>query len=235
MYISNFSVARFFSTIHPRIKHPYILVSHEGWHSVPGNFAKYLDDPKLIAWFAKNIDRDHPKLFPLPIGIMNLPYIGGNTKHIVHAIKSAKPPKERPSDKLVYFNMIIRSNPKERGACSKALKDKPFTFNQERVPFGTYIRTMAQFKFAASPNGLGVDCHRTWEALLVGTIPIVTRSAICKMFEDLPVLIIDSWDQVTEEFLNEKFIEITSKSYNLEKIYANYWFDTIRAIQKKYR
>ena len=232
MYISNFRIDHFFSKIHPHIRAPYILISHEGWHSVPGAFGKYLDDPKLIAWFAKNVDRTHPKLFPLPIGIPNKQYIGGNLTIIQNTIRNAKPTTQRRNDKLIYLNLTIGSN---RQAAVKALKNKPFTFYQERVPFAQYMNQLSQFKFVASPNGLGVDCHRTWEAMLVGTIPIVTRSSICKMFDDLPVLIIDSWDQVTREFLEEKFEEITSKSYNLKKLYADYWFDQISQIQKKNR
>ena len=31
----------------------------------------------------------------------------------------------------------------------------------------------AHFAFVASPSGNGLDCHRTWEALLLRSIPIV--------------------------------------------------------------
>ncbi len=235
VYVDNFSIKNFFRNIHPRINAPYILISHNGWPSIPGTLAQYLDDPKLIAWFGKNIDRNHPKLHPLPIGLVGINQPEGNINIVKAAIADAPPSTSRSTEKLVYMNMTIRCNPKERGAALNALREKEFCQFSERKPFPQYIKELSQFRFVASPNGLGIDCHRTWEAMLVGTIPIVTRSSIVELFDDLPVLIIDNWSQVTREFLEQKFEEITSKSYNLKKLYADYWFEQIRKIQQKYR
>ena len=38
--------------------------------------------------------------------------------------------------------------------------------------------TTAQFAFVASPPGNGFDCHRTWEALILGCIVIVQNSSV---------------------------------------------------------
>ena len=233
VYADNISIDGFFANVHPRINAPYILISHGGWPSVPGKLENYLNDPKIIAWFGKNIDREHPKLHPLPIG--NKGSSHGDINIVRTAITNAPVTTSRRTDKLVYMNMTIGCNPKERGAALNALKDKEFCQFSERKPFAQYMKELSQFRFVASPNRLGTDCHRTWEAMLVGTIPIVTRSSIAKLFDDLPVLIIDDWNQVTREFLEQKFEEITSKSYNLKKLYADYWFDQIRKVQQKYR
>jgi hypothetical protein len=56
---------------------------------------------------------------------------------------------------------------------------------------------MAAHAFVASPHGNGLDCHRTWEALALGCIPIVKRSPIDKVFQGLPVWIVGSWKEVT--------------------------------------
>ena len=45
---------------------------------------------------------------------------------------------------------------------------------------------MAKAKFALSPGGTGPDTYRTWEALLVGTIPIVKTSQLDNLYSDLP-------------------------------------------------
>ncbi len=226
---------RFFRDTHPRINAPYILITHGGWPSIPGKLEHCLDDPKIIAWFGKNIDRNHPKLHPLPIGLANNNTPCGNTNVVKEAITSAPSPTARRTDKLVYMNMTIRCNPKERGAALNTLREKEFCQFSKRKPFPQYIKELSQFRFVVSPHGIGIDCHRTWEAMLVGTIPIVRRSSIVELFDDLPVLIIDSWDELTRELLEEKFEEITSKSYNLKKLYADYWFNQIRKVQQKYR
>ena len=245
IYIDNFHIQNFFSHTHPRLNAPYILISHGGWPSVPGNAcARYLDSPKLIAWFGKNIDRLHPKLHPLPIGIPT-PASGCGNINTVHSImKNAKDLSDRRTDKLIYINLTWGSNPKERLLCINTLKDKPFTYISgiyryatKIQPFAQYLKELSEFRFVASPNGLGVDCHRTWEAMLVGTIPIITRSFLTEtiLFDDLPVLIIDDWSQITKEFLDENFKKIMSRSYNLDKLQAQYWFNKIRAIQKLHR
>jgi hypothetical protein len=49
--------------------------------------------------------------------------------------------------------------------------------------------SVAHFRFVLSPPGKGQDTHRTWEALSVGSVPIVTaKSPINAVFSGLPVL-----------------------------------------------
>jgi hypothetical protein len=47
---------------------------------------------------------------------------------------------------------------------------------------------MCKYSFVLSPFGNGYDCHRTWEALLLGCIPIMKKSRIDSLFKYLPVL-----------------------------------------------
>ena len=46
-------------------------------------------------------------------------------------------------------------------------------------------------------------------------------------FYDLPILFVDDWDNLSEEYLNSKYDEIMSKEYNLEKLKINYWNNLI--------
>jgi hypothetical protein len=41
-----------------------------------------------------------------------------------------------------------------------------------------YIRALQTHKFCISPPGRGIDAHRTWESLMVGTIPICLSSSL---------------------------------------------------------
>ncbi len=40
-------------------------------------------------------------------------------------------------------------------------------------------------------TGFGEDCHRTWESILLGAIPIVRESLIRPLFEDAPVMVLE--------------------------------------------
>lgn len=83
-------------------------------------------------------------------------------------------------------------------------------------------------KFVFCPRGNGIDTHRLWETLYMGSIPIVRfEPQTHHLFTDLPILFIDDWSVITEEFLQEKYREITSKTWNMEKLKVGYWFDFI--------
>jgi hypothetical protein len=54
-------------------------------------------------------------------------------------------------------------------------------------------------KFVLSPPGNGPDCHRTWEAIYSGAIPIVKRDFWPFKTLSLPVLVVNDWNEVPEK------------------------------------
>jgi hypothetical protein len=85
--------------------------------------------------------------------------------------------------------------------------------------------------FWLSPRGNGRDCYRTWEALHFGRIPIVMSSELDSLFNRLPVLIIKSWDDITEDKLIKTFKDFSLKRrfgyFYFEKLQFSYWRDLI--------
>ena len=81
------------------------------------------------------------------------------------------------------------------------------------------MQELSEYKFAISPQGNGVDCHRTWECLYLGVIPIITKSLCMSFFEELPILFVDNYDCITEEYLLEEYKIVThQKIVDLESI-----------------
>jgi hypothetical protein len=62
----------------------------------------------------------------------------------------------------------------------------------------------------------------------MGSIPIVKYEKTHHLFEDLPILFIDDWNEVNEDFLNEKYEEIINKDWNIDKLKIGYWTDFIK-------
>jgi hypothetical protein len=62
----------------------------------------------------------------------------------------------------------------------------------------------------------------------MGSIPIVINTVALEEFKDLPILFIDNWEEINPEFLNEKYAEIMSKTWNMEKLKFSYWERVIR-------
>lgn len=86
---------------------------------------------------------------------------------------------------------------------------------------------MYSHKFVFSPRGNGIDTHRMWESLYLRSIPIVKKCLAMEQFYDLPILFVEDWDNITEDYLNNKYIEIMNKEYPLYKLNINYWLNYI--------
>lgn len=56
IFVKTEFLQEFFNTIHPQIANPYVLVTHNSDSSVPGKFAKMLDDPKILSWHGQNVE-----------------------------------------------------------------------------------------------------------------------------------------------------------------------------------
>ena len=91
-----------------------------------------------------------------------------------------------------------------------------------------YERNRA-YPFWLSPRGNGIDCHRTWEALYLDIIPVVWNSSLNVLYEHLPVLIINDYDELNETFLYRKLRDISMRKlsskneYRYEKLRHAYW------------
>ena len=88
------------------------------------------------------------------------------------------------------------------------------------------MNELSSHKFVLCPNGNGIDCFRTWEALTLGTIPIVERSYVSESFSDLPILIVDNMYGITKDFLDEQYELIMNRFPDwstIEKLKLSYW------------
>ena len=90
-----------------------------------------------------------------------------------------------------------------------------------------YFQNLQSHRFVISPVGAGLDSHATWEALLAGSVPILPHSPLDPMFEDLPVWLVNSWEEVTDESVAKKSKELRSRSYNWDKVFVQGWKDEI--------
>lgn len=224
----------FLEKIHPRIANPYILITHNDDTSIPGPLEKYLDDPKLLTWFAQNIDRDHPKLVGIPIGFSN-PVWGeiGNTQNYHAAMQNI--PSWDARENKAYMNFNITTNSQIRSPIWNFFINKSFIHAVSRTSHRQHLEDLKKFRFVISPPGNGVDCVRHWESLLMGAIPIIKHSALDPLFQYLPVILIHEWSQVTPEFLEEQYKLLKDKTFNRDKLLIDYWLNLIRETQKEFR
>ena len=122
-------------------------------------------------------------------------------------------------DELVYMNFNISTTP-IRMQIYEDLKDKQF-INKEMVGNGgnyeNYLINLKKHKFVVSPPGNGIDCHRNWEAIYLGCIPIVLNSHFARnVLENFSVFISNDLKNLNEKTLID-FDDRSSKKTNYEK------------------
>lgn len=261
-------VAAFEATILPCLTAPIVLVTGDADRAQVARHRHLLDHPMIGHWFAQNadLDADHPRLSPIPIGLDNPVYtkfekrlgflvdmLAGRARFDPHFSRNDTGDQRRfnaaaavargaigrkPLTVLCTFHKNHRIAPDisglpDRVAAAAALGGKPFShFVTHRIPQDECWRMHASFAFEASPQGNGMDCFRTWEALALGTVPIVRRSPLDRLYRahGLPVAIVEDWEEVTPARLAQWAEDLVpALEPALHKLSAGYWTGLIRA------
>lgn len=92
-----------------------------------------------------------------------------------------------------------------------------------------YYITLPLYKFVISPEGNGIDCHRHYESLLAGSIPIIeegNKELIIKKYgENMPILYTKDYSEITYEYLNDIYEQYLDKVYDFSKLFLSTWDD----------
>lgn len=177
-------IHEFFATHEP--ERPFVLFTGHSDLPVDRSHRRYVRRSALEAWFAVNPVIEHPKLRARPIGVVSPCWPNGDPE----LLRDARP-ASRSKRRLFHVAFTVESNPFERAYClaQTRLTLQPPVFGAE------YFHDLASSYFCISPKGAGIDCCRTWEALAVGTIPVVTRSVVTEQHRDFPLVVLDDWAQ----------------------------------------
>jgi len=231
-----------------RISHPFILITGCSDHSVPSSrvfsdglqdFDHLLHHPKIIHIFAQNCTIQHHKITLMPIGMdyhtlhyKSMPAWGPNASPIeqemllMYIRDNAAPMWER--DLQCYSNFHLAMRGQDRHDALANIPRNLVYYEPGPIDRLTTWKHQSQYAFVISPHGNGMDCHRTWEALALGCIPIVRTSPLDPLYENLPVLIVHQWSDVTEERLASTITSFMSRSFEMEKLTLSYWINLIR-------
>lgn len=225
-----YQLLREFRKLARKIKVPFIVISPnvEGYSDgpLPGPHEKLLRIPNLAAWFVPNIDcSPTERLIPIPLGISNTFWQRSDYKAI----------QKKERDTLCYVNFVVSTNQEKRLPCWEYFEKQNWAKKTSARAPQDFLDDLSRSVFVISPPGNGLDCHRTWEALYLKCYPVVLSSTLDPLYEGLPVVVVQSWDQVTEEFLQKKKAEFEAKEWAFERAYIPYWFQRVEALQNSIR
>lgn len=181
----------------------------------------------VFKWFTQNVNINHPKIESIPIGLENdrwFPHLKKKEK----MIDKLQQPKEYKN--LVYMNHNIDNNPPKRLKPYRLLENQSWVTSVHGVNgvgFDEYLENIYNHKFVICPDGNGIDTHRLWECLYMGSIPIVKRSRNSFFYMMLPICQVGDWEEVTEDFLNTTLADFQEKKrnmvWNMKQLEFEYW------------
>jgi len=201
---------------------PFSIISHNDDTTLTEVWSPLLP-PNLVRLFAQNANWDDPRVVPLPIGLENAwRHYNGVVSDFQGLRRKPAPDKNR-----ILFAFTEGTNAAVRGPANRSLSKNPLADRLGRVNSRTYRKIAARYRFIASPPGNGIDCHRTWEALYLRSIPIVVRSVAMEKFSDLglPLWLVDSYDElahVTEADLDRRYQEL-APGLSSPALWHDYW------------
>jgi hypothetical protein len=253
IYVQNSAIGDFYKNYFPKIKNSFVIVSGDADDTMPldklteDEFRTLMNDKRCLHWFSQNAAfAEHPKFSIIPAGLDYHTLTYSHRKHswgdwalpveqekrLLSIRERARPTEQRivKGYSTFHFFMSGKYGYDRVDAIVDIPKDAMF---YERIPVDreTTWKNQSQYAFVVSPLTNGLDAHRTWEALALGCIPIVKTSPLMPLFEELPVLIVNEWSEVTRHRLQIFLDEYKKRKseYNYDKLTLAYWVNKIRS------
>ena len=169
--------------------------------------------------YVQNLNIQHPRLEPLPIGIENLSRFY-NGRPELFGEKYVRKTKFNS----VLVGPFAPTHP-DRVELEKLENSNYIKVVQDRLVPDVYAEFSSGFRFIACPRGNGFDTHRFWEALYRGSIPIVSESVWATHFQSLgiPLLTVKTWGQesIQNALLSSPFNEFDPR--DIVSLWMEYW------------
>lgn len=159
---------------------------------------------------------------PIPIGLENWAHLRNGVPRDFRRARNRHKVRfqDRPIHLLSSFSTSTNLTERSKAAEFVGNYDKSFQMPNFSSPLN-YRKLVLSSRFVISPPGNGPDCHRTWEAMYLGAIPVVLRKSWPFAHLELPVLIVDTWEQIPEE--TERYVHKGEVSVdNLRKLFLEF-------------
>jgi hypothetical protein len=162
VYIPFLKLGHFVQMMLSSIDVPIVLILGQWqWEKFSNEtFDAIINNSFIIRWFMHDLgsyakDPDHPKLNSWPYGIKQT---------FVRDLRfeMLKPPIIPKTNKI--FSSFLRLRPEN--------PTRDIVHREDKLNFSSYLIQMHHSEYVLAPNGDRPECHRHWEALALGTIPI---------------------------------------------------------------
>lgn len=144
---------------------------------------RILANPNITKWIGTNILVSHPKIVKLPIGVGERERVHGNYALIRSLHEARTPWHEKASDVCIPHHTSAHRS----GVVAPTLP---------KLDYSDYMKEISKHRFVVCQKGNGVDTHRVYETLLMGSVPVLEHSGLDDMYVQWPCLLVDSFDHI---------------------------------------
>lgn len=236
IYIKSGSDVITFSKYLDLIDKPKIFLFTDGDGGFPSSYPqevvdKIINCPMMIKLYVQNLEREYENVKPFPIGLdLHTKEWRIGKKPINKVEYMLKLNYSKKKDLILIDFYKTKERHQDRMKSIEILENcQHVNILKERKPIGKILNLYSDHKFVLSAHGGGLDCHRTWEVLLVGSIPIVKTSSLDSLYQDLPVIIVKDWQECKDlNFLLDKYNQLkhlTEREYIKGKFSYSYWLN----------
>ncbi|CAE8658488.1 unnamed protein product, partial [Polarella glacialis] len=217
---------------------PFVLLAVNGGDAplTPELQERISELPGIKACFAMNLQRpQRPDLFfPLPIG---LPHHAdglhrGNLRGacdadaLIRRIRQAGPAWKLRDPRLLITPM---QGNRLRNRYLEVLAKQEYRhlvrIVSERLDFESFLTLLSEHQSTLSPPGKGYDCYRTWQAVAVGTVPVVVYDALfdARLYRDSGLPFIPQPDELTADALEKCLATLADPASLWQRLEVGYW------------
>lgn len=147
--------------------------------------------------YAENCEIEHPMITQLPLGF-HQDYKEPDRQGIPFHNRTI----------LCYLNVGLYNDELKfvkskiiRQECLDFFRQKDFVKIESNVSREHFFNSVNNSKFVVCPPGYGLDTFRFYESSYLGSVPIVLSSGLDSLYKKYNAIIVDSWEEITEEFL----------------------------------
>jgi hypothetical protein len=243
IYVCYEALPNFVKNFLPRIFTSFTLVSGDSDHDVTmykEEAKTILNHPHLINWFVQNRAAEHPKLQALPIG---LDFHTVWEKEGTWGLRKTSPiaqerlllqnlydaPEQAQKLNTFYCNWLSNGVYGDRQECYDKIDKEACFFEDMPCARKFMLQRQSEFVFTVCPKGFGYECHRTYETLVLGGIPIVKRNAfISSLYDNLPIIQVDDWSSVNRQNISRYSDSILKNKFDYNPLFLQHWVAKIK-------
>jgi hypothetical protein len=179
----------------------FILISHNSDKTFTNQHYDLIKD-YIYRVYSINNKCNSDNVVTIPIAFQDYPQ-----NHFKLIVEKSLLRNKIDREYLLYMNFSLDTNKIKRSECYNIFINRSWVITEKNITKDEFMNSILKSKYVLSPEGEGIDCHRIYESIICGTIPIIKKSntEMDKFYSRLPVILINDWNEINETYLIDNY------------------------------